>query len=184
MTWALLVLMGTLFVAYANGANDNFKGVATLMGSGTTDYKKALYWATATTLAGSMTAYLFATNLVATFSGKGLVPESLMTSPEFLLAVAIGASLTILLATFTGIPISTTHSLTGALVGSGLVAIGGELGFSTLGKNFVVPLLVSPLVAIVLTSVVYILFRQGRKLLRIERSMCVCIGEKVIPAPI
>ena len=41
MTLALAILFG-LFLAYANGANDNFKGVATLYGSGTTSYKRAL----------------------------------------------------------------------------------------------------------------------------------------------
>jgi inorganic phosphate transporter, PiT family len=30
------LLVAILFVAYTNGANDNFKGVATLFGSGTT----------------------------------------------------------------------------------------------------------------------------------------------------
>ncbi len=43
MEIALAILFG-LFLAYANGANDNFKGVATLYGSGTTSYKKALIW--------------------------------------------------------------------------------------------------------------------------------------------
>ncbi len=28
-----------LFLAYGNGANDNFKGVSTLFGTGTTGYK-------------------------------------------------------------------------------------------------------------------------------------------------
>lgn len=32
----ILLVIGTLFLAYSNGANDNFKGVATLFGSGTT----------------------------------------------------------------------------------------------------------------------------------------------------
>ena len=36
------IFLATLFLAYANGANDNFKGVATLYGSNTADYKKAL----------------------------------------------------------------------------------------------------------------------------------------------
>jgi phosphate/sulfate permease len=45
MTLTLAILFG-LFLAYANGANDNFKGVATLYGSGTTSYKRALLWAT------------------------------------------------------------------------------------------------------------------------------------------
>jgi|CXWL01.1.fsa_nt_gi PiT family inorganic phosphate transporter len=181
MEWTVLIILATMFVAYANGANDNFKGVATLFGSGTTDYRKALAWATVTTLAGSLAAFFFATKLVKTFSGKGLVPDGLIGTPEFLLAVALGASATVLLATLTGIPISTTHSLTGALVGAGLVAIGRDLGFSTLGKNFFIPLLSSPFIAVILTSVVYIIFRFSRQRLGVGRSTCVCMGEKVIP---
>ena len=45
MTIALLLIPATLFLAYANGANDNFKGVATLTGCGATDYRHALAWA-------------------------------------------------------------------------------------------------------------------------------------------
>jgi len=181
MEWTIFIILATLFVAYTNGANDNFKGVATLFGSGTTDYRKALIWATVTTLTGSLTAFFFATKLVKTFSGKGLVPDSLIAAPEFLLAVALGASATVLLATVTGIPISTTHSLTGSLVGAGLVAIGRDLGFSTLGKNFFIPLLLSPFIAIVLTAVIYIVFQFSRRMLGVKRSTCVCMGEKVIP---
>ena len=75
MTWVLAILFG-LFLAYANGANDNFKGVATLYGSGTTSYKRALLWATATTFLGSATALLLAQALLTTFTGKGLVPPT------------------------------------------------------------------------------------------------------------
>lgn len=38
----VLLFLITLFVAYANGANDNFKGVATLYGANVTNYKKAI----------------------------------------------------------------------------------------------------------------------------------------------
>ena len=36
--WVFAVFVTTIFLAYANGANDNFKGVATLFGSQTTNY--------------------------------------------------------------------------------------------------------------------------------------------------
>ncbi|MCZ6820702.1 MAG: inorganic phosphate transporter, partial [Calditrichaeota bacterium] len=49
----ILLFIAALFLAYSNGANDNFKGVATLFGSKTTNYKTALRWATVTTFAGS-----------------------------------------------------------------------------------------------------------------------------------
>lgn len=183
MEWTILIILSTLLVAYANGANDNLKGVATLLGSGTTDYRKALTWATVTTLAGSVTAFFLAEKLVKTFSGKGIVPDALIGTPEFLSAVALGASLTVLLATATGVPISTTHGLTGALVGAGLVAIGKDLGFSMLGKNFFIPLLSSPVIAMVSTAAIYLFFRFVRREMRITRNTCVCVGEKVIAVP-
>ncbi len=55
----ILLFIAACFLAYSNGANDNFKGVATLFGSGTTNYKKAIRWATITTFAGSVTAIFF-----------------------------------------------------------------------------------------------------------------------------
>lgn len=181
MIWLFIILMATFFVAYANGANDNFKGVATLFGSGTADYRKALAWATGTTLAGSLAAFFLATKLIKTFSGKGLVPDAFLTNPAFLAAVILGAGLTVFIAAKAGIPISTTHSLTGALVGSGLVAVGSKLGFVTLGKSFFTPLLFSPLIAIGLTVLIYPLFHWGRQRFGVTRNTCVCVGEKVIP---
>ena len=50
---AFILFITILFLAYSNGANDNFKGVATLFGSGTSNYRKAINWATITTFLGS-----------------------------------------------------------------------------------------------------------------------------------
>ena len=148
--WPIMIIGATLFVAYANGANDNFKGVATLLGSGVTNYRKALWWATITTLAGSMSAFFLATELVSIFQGKGLVPAFLTQSEPFIAAVILGAALTLLVATKIGMPISTTHSLTGALVGSAVVAVGFQFGWQTLLGSFFLPLLLSPIFAVVL----------------------------------
>ena len=180
MIWTGIVAIAVLIVAYANGANDNFKGVATLIGSGTTDYRKALAWATATTFAGSVAAFFLATRLVMTFAGKGLVPDCLISNPAFLAAVALGTGLTVLVAARFGIPISTTHGLTGALVGAGFMAIGTQLGFNTLGKKFFMPLLVSPVLAIIFTASIYFVMHHSRMILGITRKSCLCIGQKVI----
>jgi PiT family inorganic phosphate transporter len=171
-----LIFASVLFVAYSNGANDNFKGVATLFGSGTCNYRKALAWATVTTLAGSLLALLLAHGLVATFKGKGLVPDRITIQPAFLLAVSLGAALTVMLATWTGLPVSTTHALTGALVGAGLVAAPTEVRFASLGTSFVLPLLFSPVIAIVLTAMVYPFFRWIRQRSGVTRQSCVCVG--------
>lgn len=65
----IILFLATCFLAYSNGANDNFKGVATLFGSKTTNYKYAIWWATLTTFAGSMASIFFAHGLVSAFSG-------------------------------------------------------------------------------------------------------------------
>lgn len=77
---SVILLLIVLFLAWSNGANDNFKGVATLYGSGTASYRKALAWATVTTLAGSLLTLVLAAGLVKTFSAKGLVPDLVASS--------------------------------------------------------------------------------------------------------
>ena len=181
MIFGVLILLGMLFVAYANGANDNFKGVATLFGSGTADYRKALWWATATTLLGSLTALFFSLKLVEMFQGKGLVPPTHTVSEPFVLSVVLGAALTVFAAAKAGIPISTTHSLTGALVGSGLSAAGSELGLAFLGKSFFLPLLLSPLASVALVIAAYPLFRFAVARLGVTRETCVCVGQEWVP---
>lgn len=151
----VLLIAAAVFVAFTNGANANFKGVASLYGSGTTTLKRALYWGTATTFAGSITAFFISHELVKKFGGKGIVPDTLANQPEFLTAVAIGAALTSFLATRFGFPVSTTHALAGALVGAGFAGSGSEVKLEVLGKSFLYPLFFSPIVAIILGAIVY-----------------------------
>ena len=172
----VLIVVAVLFVACSNGANDNFKGVATLYGSGTCSYRQALAWATITTLSGSLLALYLAGGLVESFKGKGLVPDAVTQQPAFVLAVALGAALTVLVANWTGLPVSTTHALTGGLVGAGLVAAAGEVRLAALGTSFVLPLLFGPVVALLLTVAVYPLFRWARRRSGVTRRTCVCVG--------
>jgi inorganic phosphate transporter, PiT family len=160
MTIIALLIAATLLVAYANGANDNFKGVATLYGSGGASWRAAHTIATVAAIAGSIVSIYLAAELVRAFSGKGLVPDAVAASPRFMLAVASGAGGTVLLATRLAIPISTTHGLTGALVGAGAMAAGASLNLGALGKTFIAPLLLSPPIALVLTACAYGLARR------------------------
>lgn len=171
-----LLFLAVCFLAYSNGANDNFKGVASLFGSRTCSYRTAISWATAATFAGSVAAIFLAQALLKKFSGKGLVPDALTASPNFLFAVATAAGVTVILATLLGFPISTTHGLTGALVGAGLVASGGQVNFAALGKSFVLPLLLSPVLAVVVGATIYLIFRFARLRLGVTKEMCVCAG--------
>ena len=56
----ILLLCAVGFLAWSNGANDNFQGVASLFGSGTLGYRTALTWATVTTFAGSVASVFLA----------------------------------------------------------------------------------------------------------------------------
>src|SRR5206468_1632259 len=143
-----LLFLATCFLAYSNGANDNFKGVASLFGSRSCSYKTAISWAATTTGAGSVAAIFLAQSLLKKFSGKGLVPDALTLQPEFVLAVALGAAVTVILATLLGFPVSTTHGLAGALAGAGLVADASGVNFFALGNNFIAPLVLSPVIAV------------------------------------
>jgi inorganic phosphate transporter, PiT family len=172
----IVLFLATCFLAYANGANDNFKGVASLFGCKAASYRTAITWATITTFAGSITAIFLGQALLKKFSGKGLAPDAIVGSPQFLLAVAIGATLTVIVATRFGFPISTTHSLTGAIIGGGLVAVSGAVNFSALGKGFVLPLLLSPVLGMLLGGLLNIVFRSARRALGITKEWCVCVG--------
>ena len=173
----VLLLVTTCFLAYSNGANDNFKGVASLFGSRTCTYGTAISWATITTLAGSIMSIFLAQTLLKKFSGKGIVPDHFAGSEYFVLAVALGAGITVILATLTGFPISTTHSLTGAIIGCGFVAVGLGMNFSSLGKGFVLPLLLSPVLAMAVAGFLYVIFHAARVALGLKKEWCVCIGE-------
>jgi len=175
----VIILLAVICLAYANGANDNFKGVATLFGSGVTNYRRALTWATATTLLGSLTAVFLAGTLLKSFSGKGLVDASLVTSVDYGAAVALGAGLTVLLATRLGMPISTTHSLVGTLIGAGWAA-GSVINLSNLASGFFAPLLLSPVLAVAAALLLYPLLTFTRRRCGITSETCLCVGNETV----
>jgi PiT family inorganic phosphate transporter len=181
----VLLLLAVCLLAFSNGANDNFKGVASLFGSKTAGYRTAITWATLTTLAGSVAAIFLAQSLLRRFSGKGLVSDALAGSEHFLLAVALGAAATVILATLTGFPISTTHALTGAMLGGGCVAVGAQVHFGVLGRAILLPLLLSPLLAVALGTGIYLAFRWVRLRLGISKEWCICVGQeqRVVAVP-
>lgn len=169
---AVILVLATLALAFANGANDVSKGIATLVGSGVTSYRRAVIRGSLCTIAGAVAAGFMTQALLSTFNGKGLLAEP-QTSHGFLLAVACGAVGWLIVATRTGLPVSTTHSLAGALVGAALVAVGTD---GIIWKAFVskvaLPLLLSPALALLLLIAILPLLRPF--LARLTRY-CVCV---------
>jgi len=152
----LIPLVLTAGLAYANGANDVSRGIATLVGSRVTDYRRALIWGTVWTFAGSALAIVVSIALVKTFT-RGVLTETSNigdTGRVLAISVMIAASLWVFLATRTGLPVSTTHAIVGSLCGAGSFALGtdGILWGSVFGK-IVLPMVISPLVSMMLAYV-------------------------------
>lgn len=142
-------------LAYANGTNDVSKAIATLVGSGVTNYRMAILWGTAWTVVGAGISALVASAMVRTFS-QGLIQSDSIPPPALAQAVLTGSILWVLAASRTGLPVSTTHALTGAITGAGLVAFGGHgIIWPAILNKIVLPLLLSPILALSLSLLLY-----------------------------
>ena len=180
----MILLLSVVLLAYANGANDNFKAVATLYGSSTLTFRASLVVATVAQVLGSVASVVLAGVLLHAFGGKGLVPDEVAANSTFLIAVGVGAAATVLIATRMGLPISTTHALVGGLAGAGLALASSEMIWSGLATRFVTPLLVSPLLATVAAGGLYPLASRIRKRMGIGAATCLCVGREVTPVSV
>ena len=168
----LSLFLLVLALAYANGTNDVSKAIATLVGSGVTDYRTAILWGTIWTTVGAAVSGIVAGAMLNTFS-TGLIQPGIAAPPALAGAVLFGAIAWVLVASRTGLPVSTTHALTGALVGAGLVAIGSDgLTWSAITQKIALPLLLSPVLALSLSLVLHpvIRFIAGR-----WEGTCLCV---------
>lgn len=166
----IVLLLATGFLALSNGANDNFKGFATVWGSHVLGYFQALGLASVATLAGGLASWWLAPSLALQFNRDGVAPEVQLADLPVLASVATAAAVTVFLATRLGLPISTTHALIGGLVGAGFAVLGGALHWAPLIEMFLLPLLLSPLAAAILSVL-------ARGLLRSHSTQqeCLCI---------
>jgi PiT family inorganic phosphate transporter len=171
MVIPLLTFALVFALAFANGANDVSKAIATLVGSGITNYRSAIAWGTVWTMVGAALAAFVASSMIKTFS-HGLVQTGTIIEPATTLAVLTGAMAWVLFASHTGLPVSTTHALTGAIVGTGLVAFAGEgLIWSAIGKKIALPLLISPFLAFTVSLLIH---PAVRALAKKWEGSCLC----------
>jgi PiT family inorganic phosphate transporter len=123
---ALACIFG-LFMAWGIGANDVANAMGTSVGSKAITIKQAILIAIVFEFAG---AFLAGGEVTATIR-KGIIdPSALAGSPELLvfgmLASLLAAGIWLLVASIKGWPVSTTHSIVGAIVGFAAVGIGVE----------------------------------------------------------
>ncbi len=155
-----LILAGCfgLFMAWGIGANDVANAMATSVGSKALTLKQAVIIASVFEFAG---AFLAGGQVTSTIR-KGIIDTSLLYgSPELLvygmLAALLAAGIWLLIATQYGLPVSTTHSIVGAIVGFAAVGIGIEaVKWGKVG-SIAASWVISPVIA---GALAYALFRS------------------------
>jgi PiT family inorganic phosphate transporter len=159
---ALAVIFG-LFMAWGIGANDVANAMATSVGSKALTLKQAIIIAAIFEFAG---AYLAGGEVTKTIR-KGMLDNAMLAnSPDLviygMLAALLAAGIWLLIASKMGWPVSTTHSIVGAIVGFAAVGIGMDaVQWGKVG-SIVASWIVSPVLA---GFIAYLLFMSVQKLI-------------------
>lgn len=155
----LAVLFG-FYVAWNIGANDVANAIGTSVGSGALSIKKALIMAAILEFCG---AFFLGSNVSETVE-SGIVKTSIFADHPLdlvygMLASLLAAGIWLQIASYFGWPVSTTHSIVGAVVGFGL-AFGGidAIYWSEMG-SIVASWIISPLMGGVLAFSIFSLMR-------------------------
>lgn len=162
----IIVLMACVFgffMAWGVGANDVANAMGTSVGSKALTLKQAIIIAIIFEFAG---AWLAGGAVTATIR-KGIIdPAILSGTPELLvfgmLAALLAAGLWLLIATYFGWPVSTTHSIVGAIVGFAAVGISADAVNWGKVSKIVASWVVSPVTA---GFISFFLFRSVQKLI-------------------
>ncbi len=143
-------------MAWNIGANDVANSMGTSVGSGVLSIRNAVIVASLLNISGAVLVGSHVTDTIR----KGIVsPEAFSSNPEVFaygaFAALLGAGLWITIATHLQLPISTTHSIVGAIVGFGLI----YAGFSVINlqKLFFIILswIISPIAGAILSFIIF-----------------------------
>jgi len=151
---AMAVIFG-FYMTWGIGANDVANAMGTSVGSGAITVKQAIIIAAIFEFAGAFIAGGQVTKTIR----KGIIdPEAIAGNPELLvygmLAALLAAAVWLMIASTRGWPVSTTHSIVGAIVGFAMVGIGidavnwGKIG--TVAASWLVSPLVGGTIALLL----------------------------------
>ncbi|KAJ3332073.1 hypothetical protein HDU93_009343 [Gonapodya sp. JEL0774] len=169
-TWLFVVGLLQAFIdGYGVGANDVANSFATSVASKTITLRTACLIATFAELLG---AVLLGKSTAETVRNNILILDNFKSQPEVLMlgmwCALIGSSSWILLATYHGMPVSTTHSIVGAIIGVGIATFGTSSvywGWDGVSK-IVASWFTSPAVAGILASLIYLAIKYGVMLAR------------------
>tara|TARA_Y100000588_G_C14223738_1_gene912175 strand:- start:456 stop:1706 length:1251 start_codon:yes stop_codon:yes gene_type:complete len=164
-----------IFMAWGIGANDVANAMATSVGSKALTIRQAICVAAVFEFLGAVLAGGGVTSTIR----KGIVDADLLAdSPELLiygmLAALLAAGTWLLLASRKGWPVSTTHSIVGAIIGFAAVGIGVEAVQWSQVTTIVASWVVSPLIAgffayLIYMSVQYLILQHDDPLAQARR---------------
>lgn len=155
LTILILAIVTGFYMAWNIGANDVANAMGTVVGSGSITIKQAIIVAAIFEFAG---AFLVGGSVTDTISKKIISPEVITNTTVFIigmLAALIASSIWLNLATYFGWPVSTTHSIVGAVVGFGLIQGGlGAIYWNKIGE-IAISWIISPLMGGILAFIVF-----------------------------
>lgn len=168
-TWIFAVAMVVAFAdAFGIGANDVSNSFATSVSSGSLTLAQACIVACFTEFGG---AVLLGAETAETIKGGILAVENYVEQPEMLMlamfAALIGSAFWVLTASRFGWPVSTTHSIVGAIIGTGIAAFGVDSidwGFSgdfTGVAQIITSWFLSPVCAGVIAAIIYMITKYA-----------------------
>ena len=162
----ILVILAVIFGLYMTwgvGANDLANAMGTSVGAGAITMKQAIGIAIVFEFLG---AVLAGGHVTTTIRKEIIDPSGIVDSPEILvygmLAALLASAVWLMIASAKGWPVSTTHSIVGALVGFALVGIGPVAVDWTKITSVVLSWIVSPLVG---GTISFLLVMSTRKLI-------------------
>jgi len=158
--FAAAVLAVGLYMAWNVGANDVANAMGTSVGSRAITIRQAILIAAVFEFSG---AVLFGKHVTDTVR-KGIVDPAAIADPHVIalgaFSAILAAGLWITFATWKGLPVSTTHSVVGAMTGFGLAAAGLDVvNWAKMGK-IVASWVVSPVVGGIVAFISFSLFRH------------------------
>ncbi len=141
---ALAVIFG-LYMTWGVGANDVANAMGTSVGSGAITVRKAILIAAVFEFSGAVLAGGHVTSTIR----SRIIDATAIPTPEILvygmLAALLAAGVWLMVASYFGWPVSTTHTIVGSLIGFGVVGVGVEAVDWSQVAGIVASWLISPL---------------------------------------
>jgi inorganic phosphate transporter, PiT family len=162
VVFVTLAIVFGLYMTWGVGANDVANAMGTSVGSGAITVRRAIIIAGVFEFAG---AFLAGGHVTGTIR-SGIIDPAKLPSVEILvfgmLSALLASGIWLMMASYYGWPVSTTHTIVGSLIGFGLVGLGVEAVEWKQVIGIVASWIISPVLG---ATVAYLLAQSVRKLI-------------------